>query len=452
MQRAFLDCTAREAMIGGGGGSGKSDAALMRLLKWADVPGYSGWGLRVNFAQMMKSDAILARAIEWWKGKPGVRWDPQTHTFMFDCPGGGKSTIAFGHMESSLSFYDYQGAAAHCVIFDEATHFQLQAYAYLFSRQRRPAEGRLSRVPLFQGATANPGGVGHAWVKARFVDPETRSKNAVYIHATAKDNPSLDYDSYMASLDELDPVTRAQLKEGSWDELEPGDFFDQSNFVLVQEKPGNLSLMRKVRYWDFASSEVTKKRKDPDYTASCLMAFAPGHHRGEEIYYVLDITEDRWDAGVLPDMVRLQAVEDGKGVIVRWEQEGGSAGAIASERAIKPALSGFDCDGIRSTGSKANRAKPLAAKVSARRVYVVENLRTKRFLDQCHRFPAVEHDDMVDATSGAFNWLLEHSAQALKGEAARSQTSRNLDEYSELDRRRGDERGGRVRRVRGPLE
>jgi predicted phage terminase large subunit-like protein len=414
-------------MFGGGGGGGKSSGALMRLLKYADVPGYAGWGLRINFAQMMKSDAILARAIEWWRGKPGVRWDPQTHTFAFQCPGGGTSTISFGHMDSGLSFYDYQGAAGHCIIFDELTHFEERAYKYLFSRQRRPTEGPLKDVPLFTGSTANPGGTGHAWVKARFVDPETRNPRAVYIHSTMVDNPSIDKDSYLESLAEMDPVTRAQLEQGSWDELEPGDFFDQSNFVLIQEAPANLGFMRKVRYWDFAGTEKTKKNKDPDFTASCKMAVLHGHTPGDITYYILDITEDRWDAGVLPDMVRLQAVEDTRSVAVRWEMEGGSSGIIASERAIKPELSGYDADGIRSTGSKVQRARPLAAKVNKRRVYVLEGDKTKRFLDQCHRFPAVEHDDMVDAASGAFNWLLEHARGEVRGEAVRSTMARALD-------------------------
>lgn len=441
-------------MIGGGGGGGKTDAALMRLLKWADVPGYSGWALRINYAQMIKSDAIMARAITWWRGQPGVRWDPQTHTFTFDCPGGGHSTIAFGHMDSSESFYDYQGAAAHCVIFDELTHFQKAQYTYLFSRQRRPSVGPLARVPLFMGATANPGGIGHQWVYDRFLDPERENKRPVYIPSTVLDNPSVDHESYLESLAELDPVTRKQLELGSWDELEPGDFFDRSSFVLIQEPPGNLGFLRRVRYWDFASKEEPGKRsrrKDPDYTASCLMAFAPGMRRGEETFYVLDVTEDRWDAGILPDQVRLQAVEDGVAVAVRWEQEGGSSGAIASERAFKPELRDFDADGIRSTGSKVDRARPIAARVSKRRVHVVENARTRRFLNQCHHFPNVDHDDMVDALSGAANWLIERGGGALVGVVAKTAISRALDEgvggRDWRDRAGGEDAG---RRRRGP--
>lgn len=399
-------------LLGGGGGGGKTDGALMRLLKWADIPGYAGLALRVNFAQMMKSDAILARAIEWWAGRPMVKYDMQKHMFRFSCPGGGFSEISFGHMDSALSHYDYQGMAAQQVVFDELTHFQQRQYTYLFSRQRRPTSGPASQIPLFMGATANPGGVGHQWVYERFINEETRNPRSVWISSTVDDNPSIDLASYEESLRELDPVTRKQLRLGSWEELVPGDFFDQSNFVIIDEPPIRLDMV--VRYWDFASKEVTKKNKDPDFTASCLMGFV--HEKGdpargikpESIAYVLDVTEDRWPAGEVPTRVGLQAKEDGTTVVVRWEMEGGSSGSIASERAFKPELAGFDADGIRSTGSKMERAKPYAARVSKRKVFVVKREWTKKWLNQHHQFPAVDHDDMVDAASGAFNYLEKH--------------------------------------------
>lgn len=416
-QQELLDCTAREVLIAGGGRSGKTSGALMRMLKYADIPGYSAICLRRNYAQMIKADAIMARAIEWWRGRPGVKWDAQNHMFYFSCPGGGVSQIGFGHMESALSFYDYQGSVAHAVFFDELTHFDRQQYMYLFSRQSKPAISPLASktrtlsladIPLFIGGSANPGGVGHAWVKERFIDAETRNPRAVWIPANVEDNPSIDLASYEASLEELDPVTRAQLRHGSWDELEPGDFFDSSNFVYIDAPPPRLDSL--VRFWDLASSEA-KKGKDPDATASCLMGFLnivgpPGTGiQDEQQVYVLDVTEDRWSAGDVPQRMSVQAAQDTTIVAVRWEQEGGSSGAIVSESAIKPLLRGYDADGIRSTGSKLDRARPFAGKAAQRKVFVVKREWTKKWSDQLHRFPAVDHDDMVDATSGAYNYL-----------------------------------------------
>lgn len=433
-------------LIAGGGRSGKTSGALMRMLKYADVPGYSAICLRRNYAQMIKADAIMARAIEWWRGRPGVKWDAQNHMFYFACPGGGVSQVGFGHMESALSFYDYQGSVAHSVFFDELTHFERQQYMYLFSRQSKPAisplaSGRqtlsLADIPLFIGGSANPGGTGHSWVKERFIDPETRNPRAVWIPANVEDNPSIDLESYEESLRELDPVTRAQLRHGSWDELEAGDFFDQSNFVYVDEPSPYFDST--VRFWDLASKEA-KKGKDPDYTASCLMGFVnvspnPGSPVPPELHiYVLDVTEDRWSAGDVPVRVGVQAAQDTRMVAVRWEMEGGSSGEIASEKAMKPELRGYDADGIRSTGSKMDRARPFAGKVAQRKVFVLKKAWTKKWADQHHRFPAVDHDDMVDATSGAYNFLNDRQVAAPKMHRANVGLSSSFKRVARRDR------------------
>lgn len=423
--------------MAGGGRSGKTDALLMKLLRFADVPGYSGIALRRNYAQMIKADAVMARAIEWWRGRSGVRWDAQTHTFYFACPGGGTSQIAFGHMESALSFYDYQGSVGHCVLFDELTHFERRQYMYLFSRQSKPIDGPMAKLPLFIGGTANPGGLGHQWVKERFIDPETRNPRAVWIPANVEDNPSVDIASYEESLVEMDPVERKQLRHGSWDEIEPGDFFDQSNFVYVDEPSPYFDST--VRFWDLASKEA-KKGKDPDYTASCLMGFVnvypqPGSPVPPELHiYVLDVTEDRWSAGDVPVRVGVQAAQDTRMVAVRWEMEGGSSGEIASEKAMKPELPGYDADGIRSTGSKMDRARPFAGKVAQRKVFVLKKAWTKKWADQHHRFPAVDHDDMVDATSGAYNFLNERRVAAPKMHRANVGLSSSFKRVARRDR------------------
>ena len=51
--------------------------------------------------------------------------------------------------------------------FDELTHFSWDEYNYLFSRNRPNGPG----TRVYIRATANPGGIGHGWVKARFISP-----------------------------------------------------------------------------------------------------------------------------------------------------------------------------------------------------------------------------------------------------------------------------------------
>jgi hypothetical protein len=74
---------------------------------------------------------------------------------------------------------------------------------------------------------SNPGGVGHRWVKARFIDEDTRGE-AVYVPAQLKDNPALEQESYLDSLSYLDPITRKQYEEGDW------TVFDTDLYVFPQ--------------------------------------------------------------------------------------------------------------------------------------------------------------------------------------------------------------------------
>lgn len=59
----------------------------------------------------------------------------------------------------------YQGQAYDFIAFDELTHFTYDEYSYLFSRNRPNGPG----TRVYMRSTANPGGVGHGWVKERFI-------------------------------------------------------------------------------------------------------------------------------------------------------------------------------------------------------------------------------------------------------------------------------------------
>ena len=52
------------------------------------------------------------------------------------------------------------------------------------------------------------------WVKERFYDKETKEKDAVFISSGIADNPYLDQEEYLASLEGLDEVTKRQLRDG----------------------------------------------------------------------------------------------------------------------------------------------------------------------------------------------------------------------------------------------
>ncbi len=181
-QAAFLLLPQREALYGGAAGGGKSDALLMGALQYADVPGYAALLLRRTFAQLDKADGLVARSHEWLSGTD-ASWSGVHSRWSF--PSG--ATLEFGHMQYLKDMHNYQGAAYQYVGFDELTQFLSRQFTYLFSRLRRLVG---SEVPVRVRSGSNPGGEGHDWVKARYID-DTSAKR-VFLPAMLADNPHLD--------------------------------------------------------------------------------------------------------------------------------------------------------------------------------------------------------------------------------------------------------------------
>lgn len=226
-QAAFLLLDCQEAFYGGAAGGGKSDALLMAALQYVDRPGYAALILRRTFKQLGLPGAIMARAKQWLLGRSGVHWNDDEKTFSF--AGGG--TLTFGYLENENDVYRYQGPEFQFVGFDELTQFAESQYRYLFSRTRRLVE---AGVPVRMRSASNPGGVGHAWVKKRFID--ARKPGVVFIPAKLDDNPHLDRAEYVQSLSELDETLQAQLLDGDWGAFE-GAAFTVSDAHLIDEFP-----------------------------------------------------------------------------------------------------------------------------------------------------------------------------------------------------------------------
>lgn len=235
-QAAFLklsDLGVSEALYGGAAGGGKSDALLMDALRYVDVPGYSALILRRTYADLALPGAIMDRSKAWLADTP-ARWNEASRRWTFP---NSRATLTFGYLQHKDDRLRYASAEFQFIAFDELTQFRLSDYRFLFSRLRGPSEGPLSRVPLRMRGATNPGGIGHDWVKARFIekkvdkedpeDSEERARKRLFIRAKVSDNPHIDQETYIASLRELDPFTRQQLLDGDWDADEPGDWVYQ---------------------------------------------------------------------------------------------------------------------------------------------------------------------------------------------------------------------------------
>lgn len=381
-----------EVLYGGAAGGGKTDWELMGALQYVDIPGYSALLLRRTFAQLSKSDGLIPRSHEWLAGSD-AEWSAKDSRWTF--PSGAR--LEFGHVQHEIDKYNYQGAAYQSVSFDELTQFTESIYRYLISRIRRPSDkaNPLSQVPLRVRCGSNPGGVGHDWVKRRFITENTA--NRAFLPAKLSDNPYLDAEEYAKGLALLDPVTRAQLLEGDWTARASGGFFKREWIDFTEAAPSDA---KSVRGWDLAATKE-KPGSDPDWTVGAKVWEKDRH------WFVGPILRDRYSPNGLDRAISSTAHMDGQACKIRIEQEPGSSGKIALAHFIK-LLAGFDVRGKPATGSKLSRFGPFASQCEAGNVTFINGPWLTDCIDELEALQADDthaHDDQADAIALAFNEL-----------------------------------------------
>jgi predicted phage terminase large subunit-like protein len=357
----------------------------MAALQFVHIPGYAALILRRTYPDLALPGAIMSRAAEWLRGR--AKWSDVDKTYTF--PSG--ATLTFGYLQHEKDKYRYQSAEFQFIGFDELTQFSLTQYQYMFSRLRR-LEG--SGVPLRMRVASNPGGVGHLWVRQRFLI-EGKAAGRVYVPAKIADNPYLDREQYLRKLRHLDPVTRERLMNGDWSVNEGGSKFRREWFQVVQHAPQPL---RRVRYWDLAATEKAKG-KDPSWTVGTLI----GEHDGW--YFVLDVARFRATPGEVERRISNIAQQDGRDVVIGMEQEPGSSGVNVIDHYRRSVLPGYTLLARRPTGSKEARANPFSSMCEAGNVKILEAPWNSEWLEELEAFPEGGHDDQVDSAVGAFEIL-----------------------------------------------
>lgn len=226
-----------EALYGGAAGGGKSDALVIEATRQVDIPHYKGLILRKTFPQLTE---LIEKSLRYYSlAFPKARYNASEHTWHFES--GAK--VVFGSMQHSKDKLNYQGKAYDFIAFDELTHFTYDEYIYLASRNR--ANGPGTRV--YMRATANPGGIGHGWVKERFItasEPmktiwesvdidirgvkETRYKSRIFVPSSVFDNKILleNDPNYLARLASMPEAEKKALLYGDWDSYS-GQYFTE---------------------------------------------------------------------------------------------------------------------------------------------------------------------------------------------------------------------------------
>jgi len=219
-----------ELLYGGAAGGGKSRFARMEALAFAcQVPGSATLILRKTFPDLNRAGGMIPmlrievpKALGTYNGTAHI-WTLRNG-----------STIELGYLRTDADVVNYQGAEYQLIIVDEVTQQTEFRYRYLLSRLRASGDlaARMKAAGLYPRmiSTGNPGGVGHAWVKSRWIDPAPPEKPwrpaatledpdpgvRCFIPAKVTDNTAID-EGYLRKLNSLPEDERRALRDGDWD-------------------------------------------------------------------------------------------------------------------------------------------------------------------------------------------------------------------------------------------
>lgn len=219
-----------EMLYGGAAFGGKTDFLLGDYLQ--DVPTYGSAWRGILFRKTMgELDDIVQRSKEIYPRTGAFYHDSK---FTWRWPNG--ASLRLRYLEQDKHKYRYLGHAYTWIGWDELTNWASDSpYRYLRARLR----SAMQDIPTKRiRATANPGGIGHGWVKGKFVspapggyvihrDPDTKG-NVVFIPSRLRDNRiglanDPEYASRLRGLGSA-ALVKAML-EGDWNVIE-GAYFD----------------------------------------------------------------------------------------------------------------------------------------------------------------------------------------------------------------------------------
>ena len=427
-QEEFLKNDSDIAFYGGAAGGGKTYALLLDFLR--------------HFNNKEAGAVCFRRTSNQVRNEGGL-WDtskkiysllgaePKESSLTWVFPAGCK--LKFSHLEYNKNVNDWQGAQIPIIYFDELTHFTEKQFWYMLSRNRS-----VSGVKPYIRATTNPSAkswvkkivewyIGddglpikeRAGVKRYFIRddnklvwstdkkelernyPEGLPKSFTFIPSKLSDNRILckTDPSYLANLKALSKVERLQLLDGNWNiEESAGIYFKKSYFEEVNATP---PLTNIVRCWDRAASEFKDGDKgDPDFTVGLKLGVDKNNQ-----FYILDIIRERYSALKVEQLILNTAKQDGVSCIVKGFQDPGGAGKNEIENFIRM-LSGFQIEVEKINVDKQTASKPSSAQAEAGNIKILKSCRNKEdFYIEAENFPEGRHDDIIDAFTGAFNYL-----------------------------------------------
>lgn len=254
-QTLALTAPANHILNDGTRGPGKTDCQLMRFRKNVGV-GYGKFWSGIIFDRQYKNltDLIAKSQRYFYEIGAGAKFTSGNGGGRWRWPTG--EELVFRHIKKAEDYWNYHGHEYPFIGWNELTKYPTsELYDMMMSCNRtsfrpedwpRPDGTLLPEIPLEVFSTTNPFGVGHRWVKKRFIDvaepgeivktttnvfnPRTQQredvvKTQVRIFGSYKENKYLSPE-YIAELENiLDPNKRRAWLYGDWD-IAAGFMFD----------------------------------------------------------------------------------------------------------------------------------------------------------------------------------------------------------------------------------
>jgi hypothetical protein len=242
-QTVFHTTVADEKLYGGAAGGGKTAAIVAECVTLAlEYPGIPINLFRRTIPELNKTiKAEILKQCHAYIKAGHMKWhtqageDSEGRSYVFS----NGSTITLNYCDTEADIYRYQGSEMPIIGVDELTQFPQSWIDYLITRNRTSNPD----WPVMFIAGTNPGGVGHGWVKKKFIDhkpwgevfsvqlPDGSSKTRVFIPAKLDDHPNekfkTDYNKQLQSIN--DPNLRKALRDGSWSTF-AGQVFTEFNY------------------------------------------------------------------------------------------------------------------------------------------------------------------------------------------------------------------------------
>ena len=168
-----------------------------------------------------------------------------------------------------------------------------------------------------------------------------------------------------------------------------GGMFQRKDFHFLDQTPDGISW---IRGYDLAS---TREPNSP-WTVGCKLGVDK-----EKRIIICDVDRRRATPGEVDDMMKQLAEQDGTAVEIDFPQDPGQAGK-SQVSYIKKQLMGYSAWSSPESGSKSDRAKPLAAQAEGGNLYLVRGPWNDAFINEACGFPNGEFKDQIDAASRAF--------------------------------------------------